>query len=174
MTTPLRTTSNRPTSNRRRDLPPSCTIVPGEICDLETICRFDSQAVRDYRRRDFVASAIEEGRCWLAFFDETPVAYGIFNYQFHGYGVIERIFVRPDYRRLGIGRALLDHFAGACSSPRLYITVPQNELAMLELVRTRGYAISGVVHELGDDGPALIFVKDLLTATPDLAGRGLQ
>ncbi len=148
--------------------------MPAEPCDLETICRLDTLALRDFRQRDFVASAIEEGRCWLAFFEETPVAYGVFNYQFHGYGVIQRVFVRPDYRRLGIGRALLDHFAAVCSSPRLYITVPQHELPMLELVRTRGYAISGVVHELGNDGPALIFVKDLLSATPHLTGRGLQ
>ena len=161
-------------SPRRRDFPPSCTIVPAEVDDLEPICRFDSLAMRDFRQRDFVAGAIEEGRCWVAFFDETPVAYGIFNYQFHGYGVVERVFVRPEFRRLGIGRALVDYFSAACTSPRLYITVPQHELAMLELVRTRGFAISGVVHELGDVGPALIYVKDLLTATPVLAGRGLQ
>lgn len=174
MPMPPPTTSRVAKSEGGSELPPSCTIVPAERGDLEPICRFDALALRDYRQRDFVASAIEEGRCWLAFFEETPVAYGIFSYQFHGYGVIERIFVRPDYRRLGIGRALLDHFAAACSSPRVYITVPQNGLAMLELVRTRGYAISGVVHEMGDDGPSLILVKDLLTATPHPTGQGLQ
>ena len=166
--------SQETTSPRRSQVPPSCTIVPAEVDDLDPICRFDSLAMRDFHPRDFVAAAIEEGRCWVAFFDETPVAYGIFSYQFHGYGVIERIFVWPEFRRLGIGRALLDYFATACSSPRLYITVPQHELAMLELVRTRGFVISGVMHELGNQGSALIFVKDLLTATPHLAGRGVQ
>ena len=155
------------------DLPPSCTIVPAEIEDLEPICRFDPQT-RDYRQRDFVAGAIEEGRCWVAFFNEIPAGYGIFSYQFQGFGIIHRVFVSPEFRRRGIGRALVDYFAAACSSPRLYITVPQRELAMLELVRQRGYQLSGGVHELGNEGAALILVKDLATATPPLPGRGLQ
>ena len=161
-------------SPQERAWPPSCTIVPAEFDDLEPICHFDSPAMREYRQRDFVASAIEEGRCWVAFFDETLVGYGIFGYQFHGYGTIHRIFVRAEFRRRGIGRALVDYFSDACSSPRLYITVPQCALAMLELVRTRGFALSGVVHELGDEGSALIYIKDLLTATPPVAGQGLQ
>lgn len=157
------------------ELPPTCTIVPAELADLETICRFDPLIGLDRRQREFVASAIEEGRCWTAFFDETPAGYGIFNYQFQGYGVVHRIFVSPDYRRRGIGRALLDYFAAACSSPRLYIGVPQQELAMLELVRMRGYALSGVVHDIAGEGSALIYyVKNLTTATPALVGRGLQ
>ena len=156
------------------ELPATCTIVPAEFADLEAICRFDPLIELDRLQREFVASAIEEGRCWTAFFDETPAGYGIFNYQFQGYGVIHRIFVSEEYRRRGIGRALLDYFAAACSSPRLYIGVPQQELAMLELVRTRGYALSGVVHELAGEGSALIYVKNLMTATPPLVGRGLQ
>lgn len=162
------------TSPHRLDLPPSCTIVPAELDDLESICRFDSPALLDYRQRDFVAAAIEEGRCWVAFFEETPVAYGIFGYQFQGYGLIHRIFVSPEYRRRGIGRALLDYFSAACSSPRIYIGVPQRELAIQELLRTRGFILSGVVHELGGEGAGLIYVKDLLTETPLLTGRGLQ
>ena len=167
-------TLQQPASPPRCEIPPSCTIVPAEVDDLESICRFDEPMLRDYRQRDFVANAIEEGRCWVAFFNETPVAYGIFNYQFQGYGVIHRIYVSPAYRRRGIGRALIDYFAEACSSPRLYITVPQQELAMLELLRTRGFALSGVLHEFGNEGPALIYVKDLLTATPAQEGRDLQ
>jgi GNAT superfamily N-acetyltransferase len=167
--TPLQTASPH-----FQEFPPSCTIVPAEVDDLEPICRFDELASRDYRQRDFVATAIEEGRCWVAFFEETPVAYGIFNYQFQGYGVIHRVFVSPAYRRRGIGRALVDYFGTACSSPRIYVTVPQQELAMLELLRTRGFRLSGAVQEYGDQGAALIYVKDLLTATPPLKGRGLQ
>ena len=98
-------TLQQPASPQRCEIPPSCTIVPAEVDDLESICRFDGPMLRDYRQRDFVASAIEEGRCWVAFFDETPVAYGIFNYQFQGYGVIHRVYVSPPYRRRGIGRA---------------------------------------------------------------------
>lgn len=162
------------TSPTHCETPPSCTIVPAEVGDLESICRFDLLSLRDYRQREFVASAIEEGRCWVAFFDETPVAYGIFNYQFQGYGVIHRVYVSAPYRRRGIGRALVDYFGTACSSPRLYITVPQRELAMLELLRTRGFALSGVVHAIGNEGAALIYVKDLSSATPPLAGCGLQ
>ena len=157
-----------------RALPASCTIVPAEPADLESLCHLDPDAMADYRQRDFVASAIEDGRCWVAFFDETLVAYGVFNYQFHGYGVIHRVFVWPAFRRRGIGRALLDYFSDACSSPRLYITVPQSELAMQELLRTRGFVLSGGIREFGDEGTALIYVKDLLTATPALKGRGVQ
>ena len=111
-------TLQQPASPQRCAIPPSCTIVPAEVDDLETICRFDGPMLRDFRQRDFVASAIEEGRCWVAFFDETPVAYGIFNYQFQGYGVIHRVYVSPPYRRRGIGRAVIDYFCEACSSPR--------------------------------------------------------
>lgn len=167
--TPLQTTS--PIAH---EPPPSCTILPAEFGDLESICRFDPVALQDRLQREFVASAIEEGRCWVAFFDETPVAYGIFNYQLQGYGVIQRVFVSLGYRRLGIGRALIDFFADACSSPRLYIGVLQHDLPMLELVRARGYTLSGVVHELGHFGSALIYVKNLMTSTPLLVSRGVQ
>lgn len=162
------------TSPPERVWPNSCTIVPAEPGDLEPLCHYDAQALRDFRQRDFVASAIEEGRCWVAFLDETLAGYGIFHYQFHDCGVVHRLFVRPEFRRRGIGRAMVDYFSDGCSSPRLQITVPQSALPMLELVRTRGFQLSGVVHECGDEGSALIYIKDLLTATPALASPGLQ
>ena len=162
------------TSPEERPWPASCTIVPAEHDDLEPICHLDLHAMREFRQRDFVAGAIEECRCWVAFFDETIAGYGVFSYEFHGYGVIHRIFVRPEFRRRGIGRALVDYFADSCSSPRISITVPQSDLAMQELVQKRGFALSGVVHEHGHEGSALIYIKDLLTATPAVAGRGLQ
>jgi GNAT superfamily N-acetyltransferase len=167
--TPLQTTSPL-----KHEPTPSCTILPADCGDLESICRFDPLASLDRRQREFVATAIEEGRCWVAFFDETPVAYGIFNYQFQGYGVIHRVFVSQGYRRRGIGRALIDFFADVCSSPRLYIGVPQRDLAMLELVRARGYTLSGVVHELDHSGSALIYVKNLMVSTPAPVSRGVQ
>ena len=162
------------TSPSLSELPATCTIVPAELDDLEAICRFDPLVSRNARQREFVAAAIEEGRCWTAFFDETPVGYGIFSYQFQGYGVIHRIFVSTEYRRRGIGCALVDHFGAACSSPRLYVGVPQRDLAMLELVRTRGYVLAGVVHEVGNAGSAMIYFKNLLVLTPPLPSRGIQ
>lgn len=156
------------------EIPPGFTIILAEVEDLERICRLDWAALQHYRQRDFVAAAIEAECCWVAFFDEITVGYGIFNYQFQGYGVIHRLYVGPEFRRRGIGRALLEHFCEACSSPRLCITVPQQELALLELVRVKGFMLSGAMQELGNTGPALIYVKDLGTPTPSPPTRGLH
>jgi GNAT superfamily N-acetyltransferase len=64
-------------------------------------------ARRDASRRAFVDRAIESDQCVVATIEGRAVAYAVFNDGFYARGFVEMLCVQQDFRRRGIGTALM-------------------------------------------------------------------
>lgn len=138
------------------------SMAEGEESDLEDIFGFDADAKTDPRRRRFLKRSVHEKNLWVMFDEEgTIMAYGIFDHSFYQRGFVHAINVHPEYRRQGIAFELMEHFEILCETDRIFTSTNQSNLAAQALFEKLGYRKSGVLHDLDDADPEIVFVKDL-------------
>jgi len=127
--------------------------------DASTLRAFDEWNV-------VTAERIAGGECFAAgFADAAPLAYGILDRSFMGRRFVAILFVHPDHRHRGLGRALLAHFETVVTRDRprdgkLWISTSIENLPMQRLLHQRSYVSAGVVDGLGRV-PELFFYREL-------------
>lgn len=122
--------------------------------DLPTLRAFDEWDVVTEQR-------IADAECWVAGFDDalpTPLAYGILDRSFMNRRFVAILFVHPDHRSRGLGRALLRHFESLVTDEKLWISTNIENLAMQRILHDHGYVQAGVINGLGKL-PELFFVR---------------
>lgn len=127
--------------------------------DINIICSVDSIAEQDHQRREFVAHSIQTANCHVAVVEGQVVGYGVLEYSFFGLGFIAMLFVHPDFRRRGVAVALMRHLEAQCSTAKLFTSTNLSNLPMQSLLARLGYVLSGVVHNLDEGDPELIYFK---------------
>ena len=137
------------------------SIRPAVESDIEALCAFDHIAQREEERREFIRSEVAAGNCFVGLVDETVVGYGVLNYTFHHTGCIDMLYVHSDHRRRGVGTALLRHMESQCRTPKLFTSTNQSNLKMQSLLGKLGYEPSGVIHNLDEGDPELVYFKRL-------------
>ncbi len=131
--------------------------------DLASICAVDSIVRTDAGRQQVLQRAIAEGHCFLLFAnpDQGPVAYAILEYSFYGYGFISLLYVDKRYRRQNCGAALMEHLERHCQTEKLFTSTNESNLAMQGLLSKLGYKRSGVIYNLDEGDPELVYCKIL-------------
>jgi len=140
------------------------TIRPAAEADVETLRSFDLVALRDDARREFIARSVAAGTCHVAEADGDVIGYGVLSHAFYGHGFVEMLYVHPGRRRRGAGAALLLHMESLCRSPKLFTSTNLSNLPMQSLLNKAGYALSGVIHNLDEADPELVYFKRLRQA----------
>jgi len=129
--------------------------------DAESIVSFDHIAQSDSRRKAFIQRAIATGNCFVATDDECTVGYGVLEYSFYGNGFVSMLYVHPEHRRRGVGTALIRHLESVCQTAKLFTSTNLSNLPMQLLLARLGYELSGVIHNLDEGDPELVYVKRL-------------
>ena len=101
------------------------------------------------------------GTCHVADSGGELLGYGVLSHTFYGHGFVELLYVHPGRRRRGAGAALLLHFESLCRSPKLFTSTNLSNLPMQSLLNRAGYALSGVIHNLDEGDPEVIYFKRL-------------
>ena len=127
--------------------------------DIEAICAFDHIAQREEERREFIRREVAAGNCFVAVIDETVIGYSVMNYTFYNNGCIDMLYIHSDYRRRGVGTALLRHLELHCRTPKLFTSTNESNLQMQSLLAKLGYEPSGVIHNLDEGDPELVYFK---------------
>jgi GNAT superfamily N-acetyltransferase len=131
--------------------------------DLEGIAAADPVAGGDPARSALLRSHIEGGRCWVAEDQGRVVGFLVLEYTFYGNGFVSLLVVRHDSRRRGIGRALLRHSTSACTTAKLFTSTNESNGPMRSLLCQEGFEESGVIHNLDEGDPELVFFRRLWT-----------
>lgn len=129
--------------------------------DIEALCSLDLIARQANERRDFIRREVASGNCVVAVMNEAMVGYGVLNYTFYGNGCIDVIYVDSEHRRCGVGAALLKHMESLCETPKLFTSTNLSNLPMQSLLAKLKYVLSGVIHNLDEGDPEIVYFKRL-------------
>jgi ribosomal protein S18 acetylase RimI-like enzyme len=129
--------------------------------DLEPVIELDPIAQAEPSRRDFLEAAIRSGECWVAEPSGSPAGFVVLQYTFYGHGFVPLLVVHQPVRRQGLGRALLEHAAAVCTTPKLFTSTNESNTAMRSLLAALGFEPSGVIHNLDPGDPELVYVRRL-------------
>ena len=144
--------------NERGDL---ISIRPAIESDVEFLLSFDLIAQQSEERREFIRRSVANRTCYVAVADHEVVAYGVLNYAFYSQGCIEMLYVAGDQRRHGVGTALLEQMERLCRTPKLFTSTNLSNLPMQSLLARCGYVFSGVIHNLDEGDPEIVYFKRL-------------
>ena len=130
--------------------------------DIESLCSFDQIAQQEEGRRQFIRDSVASQTCYVAVKDKRVIGYGVLNYTFYYNGCIDMLYIHDEYRRSGAGTSLLRHLESICQTPKLFTSTNLSNLPMQSLLAKSGYILSGVIHNLDEDDPEIVFFKRLL------------
>lgn len=141
--------------------PNMITIRPAAEGDVEPLCSFDLVARREEGRREFIRRSVAAGDCHVAAVGGEVIGYAVLSHAFYHQGFVEMLYVHPGHRRRGAGAALLRHMESLCRSPKLFTSTNLSNLPMQSLLNRAGYALSGVIHNLDEGDPEVVYFKRL-------------
>jgi GNAT superfamily N-acetyltransferase len=137
------------------------SIRPAADRDVEALCSLDLIARQESGRREFIKGSVASGTCHVAVAGGEVIAYGVLTYTFYHQGFVDMLYVHPDHRRRGAGAALLQELERLCLTPKLFTSTNLSNLPMQALLNRLGYVLSGVIHNLDEGDPEIIFFKRL-------------
>lgn len=112
-----------------------------------------------FRRTDSICHAIKRGDCYIAVHDGIIKGFAIMNYNFFDNGFIELLIVAENYRKRGIGTALLNHLFTECETEKLFTSANQSNVPMKKLLPKAGFIFCGQIEALDEGDPELFFVR---------------
>ncbi len=137
------------------------SIRPAVENDIDALCSLDLIAQRENERREFIRGEVLSGNCFVAVAGEKVIGYGVLNYTFHHVGCIDMLYIQSDHRRSGAGAALVRHMESLCQTPKLFTSTNLSNLPMQSLLAKSGYVLSGVIHNLDENDPEIVYFKRL-------------
>src|SRR5919112_339770 len=129
--------------------------------DVEALCSLDLIARQEGERREFIRREVASGNCFVAVTNETVIGYGVLNYTFYYNGCIDMLYVHSGHRRRGAGEALLRHMETLCRTPKMFTSTNLSNLRMQSLLAKLEYELSGVIHNLDEGDPEIVYLKRL-------------
>jgi ribosomal protein S18 acetylase RimI-like enzyme len=129
--------------------------------DIEALCSLDSIARRESDRREFIKDSVTSGTCHVAVSGGEVIGYVVLNYTFYHQGYVEMLYVDREHRRRGAGAALMREMEGLCRTPKLFTSTNLSNLPMQALLNRLAYGLSGVIHNLDEGDPEIIYFKPL-------------
>lgn len=142
-------------------IPAGIAIRCAAAADLQAILSLDPQARSLPCRRASIERALENECCHVAELDGELVAFGIVERTFFDNGFVPLLYVSSRWRRHGIGGELLQHLERQCPTAKLFTSTNRSNLLMQHLLRKLGYVPSGIIDNLDEGDPELVFFKQL-------------
>jgi N-acetylglutamate synthase-like GNAT family acetyltransferase len=128
--------------------------------DLDEIFSFEHMAQQSSSRKTFIQNSVANKNCYVANY-ENIVGYVVLEYSFYEMGFVSILYVHEDWQRHGVGTELLKHLESICQTDKLFTSTNLSNLRMQAVLAKLEYKLSGVIHDLDEDDPELVYVKRL-------------
>ncbi|MBN9360569.1 MULTISPECIES: GNAT family N-acetyltransferase [unclassified Devosia] len=136
------------------------SIRPATAADLDALIGTDHVAVHSADRRDAIAEWVALGQCHLAARDGAVAGYVALTRSFFRSPFIEMLMVGAAFRRIGIGRALVEHCIGLTPpEQKLWTSTNESNAPMRALLPQLGFEQTGLFEHLDEGDPELIFLR---------------
>lgn len=135
------------------------TIRPAGRPDIAALISVDPIALDDIHRRQSLARWAAAGQCHVAERGGRVVGYVALTHAFFHQPFVELLMVAEDDRRSGVGLALVEHCkSAAAGAPKLWSSTNRSNAPMRALLVKSGFIESGVVENLDEGDPEMIFL----------------
>jgi len=122
-------------------------------------------------RKTFIERSVRSGRSSVAVLDNQVVGWAALEYSFYDQGFVSMLYIHPEYRRRGIGATLLHHVESVCVTEKLFTSTNESNLPMQALMAKLKYMPSGIINNLDEGDPEIVYFKRLDTSTAARPGR---
>jgi ribosomal protein S18 acetylase RimI-like enzyme len=137
------------------------TFRKGLPSDLPALVGLDDYAHSHPKRAAFISASVADGECLVAEAEARVLGFVVLNYRFFSFGFIPLIAVAASHRRRGLGLRLLSEAELRCTSHKLFTSTNLSNSAAQALFTRAGFIRSGVVENLDQVDPELIFFKEI-------------
>ncbi|WP_047984765.1 GNAT family N-acetyltransferase [Ornithinibacillus californiensis] len=134
-------------------------IISAERTDLDKIVQLDSEVIGNTSRKDTIETAIVQGRCFIVKESDDVVGFSIYDTNFFECTFITLIIVSPSKRRKGYGSLLLNEMVRTSPTQKVFSSTNRSNKAMHSVFESNGFVKSGIVENLDDGDPEIIYFK---------------
>lgn len=142
--------------------------------DLPGLLVCDTYAQAHLARAHELLLWVQQQSCYVALSLNEPVGFVILQYTFFSNGFIPLVCVAESRQRQGVGEFLLMQAEQLCTTPKLFTSTNASNLRAQRLFARAGFVPSGIIENLDEADPELIYFKAVLqasaTANPSVKG----
>ncbi|QNO15867.1 GNAT family N-acetyltransferase [Alkalicella caledoniensis] len=135
------------------------SLTQAQLKDLDKIVEIDKSVIGHNGRKDMLKKSIESESCLISMQENEIAGFLTYNTNFFGYSFIELVIVSPQERRKGHATALLQHFVKIASTEKIFSSTNQSNTRMQEVFERNGFTRSGIIENLDEGDPELIYFK---------------
>jgi ribosomal protein S18 acetylase RimI-like enzyme len=129
--------------------------------DLHAVLALDREAPVAHERQALLTSRVESSEVIILENGELVRGYAVLRTRaFFGRDFVELLAVAVDQRRRGVGTLLLHHAVEMSSTPRVFTSTNQSNVAMIRLLEKAGWRPSGRLEGIDEGDPELVYFKD--------------
>jgi ribosomal protein S18 acetylase RimI-like enzyme len=131
--------------------------------DLESIIRIDHLAQSDPSRLKFINRVLASKQCYVAEQGDITMGYGALEYLylFYDHGFVSMLYIDKTYRQQGCGTLMMRYFESICQTEKIFTSTNQSNKPMQALLKSIGYQPSGIIENLDEGDPELVYWKRL-------------
>ena len=127
--------------------------------DAAAVCAIDARAADTAERAPFIARAIAAGECTVAIDSGAVVGYAVLDHSFFEQPFVSLLIVAESQRRRGIGAELMRHLESISPEGKLFTSTNESNAPMRALCAQLGFVRSGIIENLDDGDPEIVYFK---------------
>ncbi|MBK5434212.1 GNAT family N-acetyltransferase [Bacillus sp. TH25] len=132
-------------------------ITKAEITDLDSIGDIDVAVIGDDSRRNYIKHAIDEGNCIIAKEDNSISGFLTYDTNFFGSTFLSLIIVSPTKRRQGHASSLISYMLRHSPTQKIFSSTNESNTNMQKVFKANGFMRSGMIENLDEGDPEIIF-----------------
>ncbi|MBV6662050.1 GNAT family N-acetyltransferase [Pseudomonas yamanorum] len=127
--------------------------------DVSAMVELDAYAKSNVSRGELIREAVERRQCLVAVESGSVVGYLVLIHGFFGNGFVSLVVVSPEHQRKGIALLLLVAAESLCKTDKLFTSTNSSNVASQQLISKAGFLRSGVIENLDEGDPELVYFK---------------
>lgn len=139
------------------------TVVEASNDDLEKLVQIDSEVIGNTSRRNYIEKSIEFGKCIVVKENDVIVGFLIYDVNFFECAFISLIIVSPSSRRKGYASLLMDYMVGSSPTIKVFSSTNRSNINMQKVFEINGFIESGMVENIDEGDPEIIYFKSKLS-----------
>ncbi|MGG0720680.1 N-acetyltransferase family protein [Bacillus mycoides] len=132
-------------------------VAKASIDDLDSIVHIDIDVIGDDSRRNYIKHAIDEGKCIIAKEDNSISGFLTYDTNFFGCTFLSLIIVSPTKRRQGHASSLISYMLNNSPTQKIFSSANESNTNMQKVFKANGFMRSGMIENLDEGDPEIIF-----------------